>query len=377
MINTQPPDYLGDNLRRLGVRLRRAGEPSAELLSRCAGEFERPRGGTWRIAMRKYKRPVLFSSVSLAAAIALFVGVLWPSADPTAYAARITETLARQSRQNPSVHVEFAALSVEEVTVSGEIHVGASGLAGDVSVTIADDEGPLKVDAAVAVTDGGGWVLVRKLILPDAEAQAVLNLLLPPGQETLVLLPKNSEIAHDVSGDIQDGLRELQSGEVIAVFKELIASHAEYGVTVEKQADGMVRLILPIEDEEALEALGEMVERISKGEGVAAKEDHRTGRHPIVQTRRKATRAGAVTPDEASGLVGATLSATYDPATETVRMLSISGLGEAKGSITVTLGEGDIDPLLLDSTRVAKPGTRTLDLSAIGSLIERIAKDHE
>jgi len=327
--------------------------------------------------MRKYKRPVLFSSVSLAAAIALFVGVLWPSADPTAYAARITETLARQSRQNPSVHVEFAALSVEEVTVSGEIHVGASGLAGDVSVTIADDEGPLKVDAAVAVTDGGGWVLVRKLILPDAEAQAVLNLLLPPGQETLVLLPKNSEIAHDVSGDIQDGLRELQSGEVIAVFKELIASHAEYGVTVEKQADGMVRLILPIEDEEALEALGEMVERISKGEGVAAKEDHRTGRHPIVQTRRKATRAGAVTPDEASGLVGATLSATYDPATETVRMLSISGLGEAKGSITVTLGEGDIDPLLLDSTRVAKPGTRTLDLSAIGSLIERIAKDHE
>jgi hypothetical protein len=329
--------------------------------------------------MKKYKRPVLFSTVSLAAAITLFVGVLWPTAQPETYAAMITKTLARQSQKNPLLHVELSDLTVEEVTVDGIVEVGASGVAGSVAVTIREDEGPLKVDAAVAVTQDGGWILLRKLVLPDPTAQAIVNLLLPSGQETLLLLPKNSEIARDIGSDLQEGLRELQSGELIAVFKELITSHAEYGVTVEQQPDGTVRLILPIEDEEALEAIGQLFERFEEGKDPNAEQSR--DRHDSaaqgkgrsaakVHTRREAGPRHADLEHSDDFLIGATLSAVYDPATEAVRMLSITGLGQTKGSITVQLGDGDIDPALLDSSRVAKPGTRTIDLAAIESLIE-------
>ncbi len=381
-------DFLDQNLRRMGRRLAEAAGPTPELLQRCARELDRPPLGRWRSVMTTYKRPVLFSTMGLAAGIALLVGVVWPQAGPTVHAADVARSLARQSEQEPVLEVELSSLHIDEVEVEGSLQLGRSGIAGDVRVVVHEGEGPLHVDAALALTEKGGWVLLRKLSIPDAEAQMIVNLLMPAGTETLLLLPQNSEIGEAIGEGISEALEHLQSRELIAVFEALIQSSDEYGVTVQHMRDGTVQLTLPIENEEALEALGGLIENLESDNDTEekAEADHAAKsqkvkkvtksmkrRSPAEETAKTRTKKSA----EGGELIGATLSAIYDPATETVQRVQITGLGEGKGSITVRLRDGDIDPRLLDSARAVKPGTRTIDLGSLEKLLDGIGRSGE
>jgi hypothetical protein len=211
---------------------------------------------------------------------------------------------------------------------------------------------------------------------------------LPPGQETLLVLPADSDIGNEVGSEIEEALEELRSGELIDAFKELLANHAEVGATVTNQPDGTIRLSLPIQDEEAIEAIANL---FHKGEA----EDDGEAETPAVVVEKKVTRASKTKTHAAQAhkaiekhhakhvehgakeMIGATVNAVYDPATETVRMLEVLGLGSPNARISLVLSDGDIDANLLDSARVAKPGVRTLDLGAIESIIKSFEGMHD
>jgi len=381
-------DCLDTNLKKIAARVNAPGGPAPEVIDRCLELLDHhPRNSNWRLIFMKFRRPILLSSMGMAAVIAL-VFVLLPHNPPAVHAALIAETLGRQSQGDPLIDVQMENVELDELRLTGHLQLGRSGIAGDVSVQIDDDEGPLTVNAALALSGDGGWVLVRKLAIPDLEAQALLSLFLPPGQETLILLPKDSAMGQELGDEIVEGLSELRSAEVIGAFKEMIARHAEIGATLTEQRDGTILLSLPIEDGEGLEAIFEQIKQkhdadeagshvkegskakkgaLRKHHAAMAKEIHKKGHH--------AKSGEPKTDEDDNPLRGATLEVVYDPAKETVRMLRILGLGSATGSITVRLREGDIDPALLDSSRVAKPGVRTLDLAALESMFSGMHGD--
>jgi hypothetical protein len=380
MTPTDSRDYLDENLRASGCRLRESALPSAETLSRCLTVLEKSPARPWRLAIMKYRKPMLFSSLSVAAGLALVVGVFRPHAEPRIHAELVTRTLARQSEQNPLLDVQIRNLVLEELRLEGDFKIGSSGMAGDIRATIQEAEGTLDIDIAVGFGgESGEWVLIRKLTIPDAEARAFLGLFMPPGQETLLLLPRDSEIGREIGRGIREGLSEFRSSELISVFKDIIQSHAEYGLTVTPQADGTQMLTIPLCDEEVLEGLAAKLEDLP-GINVSARKSLGTkGRREEKSSAATEKDKGAaekkvvgrkgVTPADPE-LADAVLNVLYDPATESVTLLQISGFGDAKGTITLRLLEGEMDPSLLDPKRVSKPGTRTIDVSAFQSLIE-------
>lgn len=377
-------DQLEENLRAAGRGLREARGPSEELLTRCLEALERRPAKPWRTVIMQYKRPMLLSTLSLAAGLALVVGVIWPHAEPKVRAELVVASLAKQSEQNPLLDVRIENLVLEELQVNGNLRVGKSGVAGDISVSIDEDEGTLQVDASLGF--GGkdhNWVLVRNLSLPDAEAQAFLSLFMPTGVETLLLLPADSEIAEEVGEGIREGLAELRSGEVVAAFKEILQSHGEYGIAVKNQADGTVLLTLPLGDEEALEQIAEKLEALEGLDlGLGKAQKHAVERHAARgadSKDKKNVKADNTVEAKAEKkvdreLADAVLNVIYDPNTDTVKMLQVTGFGGAKGSITLRLLDGDIDAAMLDPKRVTKPGTRTIDVSALESMIEGLTK---
>lgn len=328
----------------------------------------------------KYRKPMLFSSLSVAAGLALVVGVLRPHAEPRIHAELVARTLARQSEQNPLLDVQIRNLVLEELKLEGDFKIGSSGMAGDIRAAIQDDEGTLDIDVAVGFGgETGEWVLIRKLTIPDPEAQALLGLFMPPGQETLILLPRDSEIGREIGREIREGLSEFRSSELISVFKEIIQSHAEYGLAVTQQADGTQMLTIPLGDEEVLEGLAERLEGLP-GVNVSAKKsigkkDARDDKPSAVAAKDKVEVEKTVVKTKKAKssdaeLADAVLNVLYDPAAESVKMLQISGFGDAKGTITLRLLEGEMDPSFLDPKRVSKPGTRTIDVSAFESIIK-------
>ena len=72
--------------------------------------------------------------------------------------------------------------------------------------------------------------------------------------------------------------------------------------------------------------------------------------------------------------VGATISVIYDPGNKQVRSLAIENVGGLAGRIELSFGEGDIDPQLLDSSRVTNENTRVFDLDALQNMMEGFGK---
>ena len=72
--------------------------------------------------------------------------------------------------------------------------------------------------------------------------------------------------------------------------------------------------------------------------------------------------------EDLSKLIGGTISIVYDPDAGLVRSFSVEDIGEMKGSVTIAVRGGGIDPDLLDSSRVTTASTRTLDLAALESM---------
>jgi len=384
--NQDQDNLFARNLRNVASKLPPTDGPSGDLIERCAGCFQEPTTPKWRTTVQTYRKPILWSTMGLAAAIALFATTLWPNATPKAQAALVVQKLAQQAQQNPSMHLTIENLAMEEVQCTAHLQLGKSGIAGDINVAVEDKgdlPGKVEIDASLGLGVDSGWILIRHLSIPDPQAQFFVNMLFPPGSETLLVLPAGSEIGDEVGGGIEEALEALRSGELIDAFKEMIASSAEIGATVTNQPDGTVLLSLPIQDEAALEALGKVLHRLDDGEDgepqvvvetkVEAKsKTPKSHAHKAIQQHH-----AKVVEHDTGMLVGATVNAVYDPATETVRMLEVLGLGSPKAVVRLELGEGDVDAAMLDSSRVAGPGVRTLDLGAIESMIKGFESMHE
>ena len=64
------------------------------------------------------------------------------------------------------------------------------------------------------------------------------------------------------------------------------------------------------------------------------------------------------------------MNIVYDQDAGLVRSFSVEDIGEMKGSVTVSIRSGSIDPDLLDASRVTTASTRTLDLAALQSMFD-------
>jgi len=372
-----PDRQFHDNLRRLGGNITMPAGPADEVRLRCAVALKAAAGAQDRRILKMIKKPAVLSAFGAAAMLAFVVGMLFPwGGGPEVHAALIVEKLNKQIEQDPLLEITLEALRVEEVSLNGHLQLSRQGIAGDVQVQVDDRDGRIDVDVSLGLTEQSGWVLIRKLDIPDAEARAILSMFLAPAGETLLLLPDGA-LAGPLGGtagvDLGDALAELRSENVIGMLKQLIENHAAYGVTVEPQRDGTVLLHLSIDDKEALEGLTRLITDVANVEAqiAAVVEDEAVGGDEDAAGRRVEIRQEVELElsDEMSELLGCAVTLVYDPAVERVRSFSISDLGPMKGTVTVGLRDGEIDPALLDPDRVAGPNTRTVDLAALGPLL--------
>lgn len=348
-MNDHQDRQFDDNMRAIGAAHGPMPTLSERAHTQCAAAL---RGQSRRgLASRVIRHPACRWTAGLAASIGIIAAVAtpWGGGHYSAEAAVIFEKLEKQiAVEHPVLDVTLEDVGVEEVAVSGRIQVSTTAIAGDVKVRIEDDGEAIEVDAALAISQGEGWVLVRKLQLPDPQAQAVVNIFLPPGGDALVILPKD-EIDLDFGTDVAEALEKFSSREVITVLQEVIASRAEVGATVEHLRDGTVRVIVPIKSTETLRSIAGVVARAM-------------GEDP-----------GEIDLDDGDGaeLVGTTFEVIYDPQAERVQSLDIREFGGSKGRISITIGEGQIDPALLDSAQFTTPQTHVIDLAAVAGMIKR------
>jgi len=315
------------------------------------------------------KKQTLLSITGIAAAIVVAVVFLFPgNGAPTVQAATIIQKLSEQIQQSPLFEVTLDSLDIEEVSINGRLQASQHAVAGHIHVRVQEGDADelVEVDLSLALSNDGGWVLIRKLTVPDPAAQAIVAVLFPPETETLILLPEDATEFDDVL-DINVELGDARS-ELKQVLDELLASHEEYGATIEHQEDGTVLLTLPIKNAETLAALGRLTQ--------ASADAQQTQKVITVtesgeQVQREHIEV-EVEIDDDDELIGTTITMLYDPAAEQVRSFSILDLGSPGSRITVTIGEGEVDPALLDSSRVTTPDTRTFDLGALESLLEHV-----
>lgn len=339
-----------ENLRKFAARLTPPPALSDGARERCLAQLD---GGVRRVGMatRVIRHPACRWTMGMAASIGLVaaVAISWGSGS-SAEAAMIFERLDEQiAVENPVLEIALDSVGIDEVEVDGHLYVSKTAIAGDVKVRIENDGETIDIDATLAISGGEGWILIRRLVVPDPQAQAVVNIFLPPGGDALLILPKD-EIDHDFGLDIAEALEKFSSKEVIEVLKQIIDNRAEVGASVVDQRDGTIQLTVPIK---TTESLGSILQIVARSLGQA--ED------------------GDVELDGGEGaeLVGSTFIVTFDPKAQRVRSLKILDLGGSTGSISISIGEGEIDPDLLDSAKFITPQTRVIDLAAIAGMIKR------
>ena len=368
-VSPDPDQQFHENLKAIGSQVDVPAGPSSDVRSRCLAAFDpSARGPNWRV-LEMMRKPSVLSAFGVAAVIAITFGLLFPANHgPTVQAATIIKKLNEQIEESPLIEVTLNSLAIDELFVDGRLQVSEQAVAGELELVVQEGptDGTVEVDLALALSEQGGWVLIRKLVVPDPQAQAVLGLIFPSGTETLLLLPEE-ELAGELGLDLDDGLRELRSGEVVNVLKAMIESHDELGATIQYQSDGTILLTLPIEDAEALAALEQWVE---KAESATEK---RTA--VVIGKGDVEVQAAQIDVDADNELIGSTLRVVYDPEAEAVRSFSIDDLGSPGSSISVSIGEGEIDPASLDHNNYTTPNTRTLDLGALQSIFKQFDVD--
>lgn len=364
---TQPndPDQMfHDNLRTVGEHLSTPAGPSRAVRSRCVAAMSAP--ATPRASM--FRRPVWLSTVALAASIALAFGLLFPTNGGTSVqAATILAKLREQIAAPKLLELTIKDITIEQASVSGHIQLAKDGIAGDINAVVnAGDMGPIEIDASFGLSDDGGWVLLRKLSVPDTNAQPIINLLLPPGTETLLMLPDDIDLP-GLNLDFADAVKELSSAQkIVATFTDIVRNQSGTTATVTERRDGTVVLTLPIDDADSLTEFARMAAKAMKAE--MTRQGAGDDADEIDVDDIDIDLSGS----EAKMLVGSTLEIEYDPEAELVNRFSIINFGESKGSISIELSDGEIDKDLLDAERVSGPNTRVIDLSAIQSLIESL-----
>lgn len=348
----EPDRHFDENLRTFGGLNSAPAALSHEAKARAAASFEVER----TTALRLFRRPALLSGMGLAAALAIAAVLVYPgNGGPTVQAATVLEKLSKQVGDSDLLNVGLEAVRVDEVAIDGHVQLAEAGVAGDVQVKVSEGDPPITVDASFALTKDGGWILIRELSIPDKQAQAMIDMFLPRGSETLLILPPEivAEAMENGPAEHFDELRQLASGQVVAFVKEVLSSKADVGAKTRKLPDGTIELTIGVENAETFHNLMRMGAR-AMGEDL---EDD-----------------AEVDEDDVAELLGVTARIIYDPRAEKIQSFSITGLAEMKGTITVSLLSGGMDPALLDSARVAKSGTRVIDVGVLMNMFHALDK---
>ncbi len=424
------PDFENDtqvdeNLRALAGGARLPAGPSPEVLERCTAALSQARApARWRTRGRR----VLITALGAAASIALLVGFFYqPGGEESAVAAAIIlQKLEDQIQTSPRLDIKINGLAFDDASLDGWIQISRKAVAGDFRATVREDEDaePIEVDVAMGLSAETGWVLVRRLTVPDLKARVMLAFLFPAGAHTLLKLPPE-----ELRLAFEAGPGEIGWDRITAFVQELIESREEMGATLIEQSDGTLLLTLPIRGEDTLNALRElhvrgfslgfgMADQADKGEQAEASEPGSSdASDPSAEAQESGGAAETIrrfharhgihhefkvgsTPPQADGeqgvkavakfhldvhgpdfhrplrrlhgpeeLIGATIKIVYDPSAEQVRSITIENLGTQQGSISLKIGEGEIDAELLDSSRLTDENTRILDLAALEKIL--------
>ncbi len=356
--------HFHDNLQAIGRQVPVPSGVSPDVRAECTAQLASSpdTAGAGVTEFRRNRK--LFPALGLAASLILTAGLLftWNSA-PTVQAAEILAALNEQLQDVRVVELTIDMVAIDEVSISGHIQISDVGVAGDINVTVTEDpdESPIRVDVSLGLSEGSGWVLVRELDIPDPQARAILSLLMPPGTETLLMLPEGL-LGDSFQSDIDEALHELSSEKLNTVLASIIESASDVGAVVTPQRDGTVLLSVHFEDQEAIAAMGAGIFQVLGDAGLLDEDDLR--KLEDIDSIETALRDE----EDLSKLVGGTISIVYDPDAGLVRSFSVEDIGEMQGSVTIAVRNGSIDPDLLDSSRVTTPSTRTLDLAALESM---------
>jgi len=356
--------HFHENLETLGRSTDTPDGVSGDVRARCLAQL---RGEAARASVnhRAPRSRRLFPAMGLAASIVLVAGLIIPwHSVPKVQAAEILAALDQQLEGSSVIELNIDSVVIEEVTLSGHLQVAEKTVAGDVLVTVLEDpsKGPIRIDASLGLSGGGGWILVRELHIPDAEAQAILSFILPPGTETLLVLPE-AVVKGNLGHGLQEPLEALSSDGVKEVIEAILDSASDVGATVTPQGDGTVLLSIPLEDQAAMAALVRTV--VESAQATDGSVDGEVVSEEDLEEIEISLRED----NDLQVLVGGTIRVVYDPNTGEVRSFSMDGIGDADGSISIAVHGGEIDPALLDAARVTGPNTRTLDLAALKGLI--------
>ncbi len=373
-----PDQQFDENLSSLGALASAPDKLTDAARTRCAAAFHRPRAVAHSPTRRFVRRPAFLSAVGVAASIALVFGFLYhPAGNGSVDAAVILAKLDDQIRQSPLIDIVIDSVSIEEAFVNGSLQVSKSGIAGDIQAKVTEDpdEPPMEIDTTFGLSPDSGWVFIRKLVVPDPQIASMLNFFLPPGSTTLVVLPTDEMDFRTVDVD------DFHSETITQIITELIESASDVGATVVEQPDGNILLTLPIKDEATVKALSRLKSisgknTIQVGVGASAKQTPQLA----IQIVDGDDDDEATDEDDASDLeelYGITLKVLYDPHEEVVRSLVVEDIGDANGRISITIGEGEIEPALLDSARVTDANTRVLDLGAIQNMFKSFEGDED
>jgi hypothetical protein len=356
-----------ENLLGFGERITTPLGPSTGVRARCVeilnrnAKKESPMTRAYRLA----KRPAFISSLGVAASLALIVGFLYlPRGDARVKAAVILERLQTQIQESPVLDIKIEALNVENASVAGRLQVSPHGVGGDIQARVTEDGETTEADLSLGIGPDDSWILIRKLVVPDPKATALLRLFITPGRATLIKLPAE-ELGLDL-GDLGNGFQGINGIQELGEFvRHLIDAQGDVKATVVDQPDDTVLLTLPLDDVETIRMLAEV--------GAVSKDLSDEERQKLADV----TAQIELSEEDMAKLQGMTLSVVYDPSAELVRSIVVDGIGETNGRVSISLRQGDIDPGLLDSSRVTDENTRILDLAALAKAFESFGADSE
>jgi len=348
--------YFHENLIGVGERLRAQVGEVDDSRARCTAILENADIQMNRRRRPRFRGPALLSTLGLAASLGLAVTLLFPlNSGPTVQAATVLAHLAQQVQDDDLLEVVIESVTMDEVTVSGRLQISDTAVAGDLQAVIADANEPLpiEVDATLALSDAGGWILLRKLQVPDPNVQTILGAIIPPGSQLLLTLPPDlTREKLELGNELKLAkIRTVAGGEVAKFVQEVMRSQSAVGAEIVSQNDGTVLVTIPLRDTESLRNLIEIGAQ-AMGKDVDGDID--------------------MEDSDLDDLLGGTFRIVYDPKAGAVRSFSVSDVAEMKGTVTVSLRGGAIDPDLLNATRVTTPATRTLDIGAAAGILKAL-----
>lgn len=340
-----------DNLSNAAAGLNAPPGLPPDLRARCLDALDKGLKAAERRKVPMYRRPLFVSTFAAAASLALAVTLLIPSfgTGPRVEAATILTKLTEQIAGQEVLEISLDKAHVDDADVDARIQLAKNQIAGDVKAKVKEDEGVIDVDLSFALGEQGGWVLIRKLQIPDPEAMVFITMFMPSGSETLIHLPSDlvEGVLDEKVGDTLSEIRGAASGQLVTIVKRLLESQKELKADVTKRRDGLVELSVLLRDKATLEQFLRVVMEAMGGKA-----------------------EGDMDIDDDEDLIGSTMRVVYDPKAERVHAVSLSDMGELDGTLTLSLREGGIDPALVDPARVTTPQTRTFDLGALKSMIQ-------